>query len=169
MTISMSAFCRRSRPLVSAACFVRIALLTLFVNFVSIPAMAASVEMLMTSGCSCCHAWARHLRASGHTMTVKKLSMGQITRAKLDAGIPAMSTACHTARLDQYVIEGHVPVREIRRLLVERPDAIGLVVPGMPIGSPGMEAGSRRDAYDVLLLKRDGTTEVFERYPASPE
>ncbi len=169
MKVSMSALCGRSWRLIATARLVRIALMALFVNFVSIPAMAASVEMLMTSGCSCCHAWARHLRAAGHTVTAKNLSMGQLMRAKLDAGIPAMSTACHTARLDQYVIEGHVPVREIRRLLVERPDAIGLVVPRMPIGSPGMEAGNQRDAYDVMLIKRDGTMEIFERYPASQD
>lgn len=127
-------------------------------------ARAASVEMMTTSGCSCCHAWARHLRAAGFVVTVKDLAMGQLMRAKLNAGVPTALAACHTARLDGYVIEGHVPVREIERLLAERPDAIGLVVPGMPIGSPGMESDSRHEAYEVLLLKRDGTTEVFASY-----
>lgn len=130
-------------------------------------ASAASVEMLTTSGCSCCHAWARHLRAAGFDVSVKNLAMGQLMRTKLDAGIPATLAACHTARISGYIVEGHVPVRDIQRLLSERPDAIGLVVAGMPIGSPGMEAGSRREAYEVYLLKHDGKTEVYERYPSN--
>ncbi len=130
-------------------------------------ARAASVEMMTTSGCSCCHAWAKHLLAAGFDVTVKDLAMGQLMRAKLAAGVPAMLAACHTARIDGYIVEGHVPVREIQRLLIERPDAIGLVVPGMPLGSPGMEAGNRREAYEVLLLRRDGTTEVFQRYESA--
>ncbi len=125
---------------------------------------AVSVEMMTTSGCSCCHVWAKHLRAAGFDVTINDLAMGQLMRAKLDAGVPATLAACHTARIDGYIAEGHVPVREIQRLLVERPDAIGLVVPGMPLGSPGMESGNRGEAYEVLLLKRDGTTEVFQRY-----
>lgn len=130
-------------------------------------AMAASVEMITTSGCSCCHAWARYLRAAGFEVTVKDLAMGQLMRAKLDAGVPATLTACHTARIGGYIVEGHVPVREIERLLAEKPDAIGLVVPGMPLGSPGMESGHRREVYEVLLLKRDGTTQVFQRYESA--
>lgn len=77
--------------------------------------------------------------------------MGQLVKLKLDAGIPAGLTACHTARLEGYLIEGHVPGREVRRLLVERPEALGLVVPGMPVGSLGMEAGNKREPCEVLL------------------
>ena len=69
--------------------------------------------------------------------------------------------ACHTAKVDGYFIEGHVPATDIKRLLDEKPDAIGLTVPGMPVGGPGMEQGTRFDKYDVLLVKKDGTTEVF--------
>ena len=138
--------------------------LALLVILLPAAAMAASVEMMTTSGCSCCHAWARHLHAAGFEVTVKDLAMGQLMRAKLDAGVPATLAACHTARIGGYVVEGHVPAREIQKLLTERPDAIGLVVPGMPIGSPGMESGDRREAYEVLLLKRGGKTEVFARY-----
>lgn len=142
-------------------------LLAFLVNLLPAAAMAASVEMMTTSGCSCCHAWARHLRASGFEVTVKDLAMGQLMRAKLDAGVPAALAACHTARIGGYIVEGHVPVREIERLLAEKPDAIGLVVPGMPLGSPGMESGHRREAYEVLMLKRDGTTVVFQRYESA--
>lgn len=125
---------------------------------------AGALEMMTTSGCFCCHAWAKHLRDAGYSVAVKNLAMGQLMRQKLDAGVPATLAACHTGRIDGYVIEGHVPVREIQRLLSERPEAIGLAVAGMPIGSPGMEAGSKRAAYEVLLIKRDGTTGVFATY-----
>lgn len=132
-------------------------------------AFSASLEMLTTGGCACCHAWARHLREAGHEVVVKDLAMGQLMKMKLDAGIPAALTACHTARVEGYLIEGHVPEREIRRLLDERPEALGLVVPGMPVGSPGMESGSKREPFEVLLLKKDGSTEVFGRYDAQSE
>lgn len=125
---------------------------------------AGTLEMMTTSGCSCCHAWAKHLRDAGYSVTIKDLAMGQLMRQKLDAGVPATLAACHTGKIEGYVIEGHVPVREIRRLLAERPEAVGLAVPGMPIGSPGMEVGSKRAAYEVLLIKRNGTTEVFATY-----
>lgn len=127
---------------------------------------AGSVEIFTTSGCSCCVAWAKHLRSAGHTVTVKDVAMGELMRIKLAAGIPALLAACHTAKIDGFAIEGHVPAREIQRLLTERPDAVGLAVPGMPIGSPGMEAGSSRAAYDVLLVKKDGTNEVYASYAA---
>ena len=141
----------------------------LAICFFPVAATAASFEMMTTGGCSCCHAWARHLRAGGHEVVVKDLAMGQLIKMKLDAGIPVALTACHTARVDGYLIEGHVPEQDIRKLLAERPDALGLVVPGMPIGSPGMESGDKREAYEVLLLKKGGSTEVFARYGAQPE
>lgn len=94
--------------------------------------------------------------------------MGQLMKMKLDAGIPAGLTACHTAKVDGYLIEGHVPEQDISRLLAARPEGLGLIVAGMPIGSPGMESGDKREAYDVLLLKKDGSTEVFSRYGPQP-
>lgn len=141
----------------------------LAVTLLPAAAFSASLEMLTTGGCVCCHAWARHLRESGHEVVVKDLAMGQLMKMKIDAGIPAALTACHTARLEGYLIEGHVPEREVRRLIDERPEALGLVVPGMPIGSPGMESGSKREPYEVLLLKKDGSTEFFARYDAQSE
>jgi len=126
-------------------------------------AFSATLEMMTTGGCACCHAWARHLREAGHEVVAKDLAMGQLMKMKLDAGIPAALTACHTAKVEGYLIEGHVPERDVRRLLDERPDALGLIVPGMPIGSPGMESGNKPEPYKVLLLKKDGSTEVFAR------
>lgn len=144
-------------------------LATLAMTLLPAAAFSASLEMMTTGGCACCHAWARHLREAGHEVVVKDFAMGQLMKMKLDAGLPAALTACHTAKVEGYLIEGHVPERDVRRLLDERPDALGLVVPGMPIGSPGMESGNKREPYEVLLLKKDGSTEVFARYDAQPE
>ena len=83
---------------------------------------------------------------------------------KARAGITPELSSCHTAFIDGYFVEGHVPAGDVQRLLAERPDALGLTVPGMPIGSPGMEMGDQRDAYDTLLVLRDGSTEVFESH-----
>ena len=144
-------------------------LAVLAITLLPAAAFSASLEMMTTGGCACCHAWARHLREAGHEVVVKDLAMGQLMKMKLAAGIPAVHAACHTARVEGYLIEGHVPEREVRRLLDERPEGLGLVVPGMPIGSPGMESGSKREPYEVLLLKKDGSTEVFARYDAQSE
>ncbi len=124
-----------------------------------------TIELKKTESCSCCSAWADRMRAAGFVVRREDLTMGQLMRFKLKHGIRS-NFACHTARIGGYTIEGHVPEREIRRLLRERPDAIGLSVPGMPIGSPGMDYGSTREAYDVLLVRKDGSTAVYARYPA---
>lgn len=85
---------------------------------------------------------------------------------KVESGIPPEMTGCHTSKVAGFTIEGHVPIEDIERLIAEAPDAIGLAVPGMPMGSPGMEYGESRDAYQVFLINRDGTTSVFNSYPA---
>ena len=88
-------------------------------------------------------------------------------RYKFDNGIPQNMISCHTAQVEGYMIEGHVPTADIRRLLAERPTAIGLAVPDMPYGSPGMGPESRREAFDVFLIRHDATTKVFSRYDAA--
>jgi hypothetical protein len=125
------------------------------------------VHVTKTSTCGCCVAWIKHLEKDGLTVTSDNVAMGKLMQFKTANGIGLPLAACHTAKVGGYTIEGHVPVREIRRLLTERPEATGLAVPGMPIGSPGMDQGSQREAYDVLLVRRDGTTEVYASYPAS--
>jgi hypothetical protein len=127
---------------------------------------ATAIEVLKTAGCGCCRAWIEYMAGHGFEVTAKDLPMATLMQEKIEAGLKPGQTSCHTAFVEGYVIEGHVPVREVRRLLAERPDAIGLTVPDMPYGSPGMgEPGPDADPYDVLLVKRDGTTEVFARYP----
>ena len=129
-------------------------------------AAAGHVEVMSTNGCGCCIAWTKHLEENGYTAEIENLPMAELMQRKIAAGLKWTLTSCHTGMIEGYVIEGHVPAREIDRLLAERPDAIGLTVPNMPYGSPGMgEPGPVADPYDVLLVKRDGTTEVFASYP----
>jgi hypothetical protein len=107
--------------------------------------------------CSCCHKWVDHLRAAGFTVEVHDTVDLQAVKERV--GVPPAKGSCHTAEVAGYFIEGHVPAEDVRRLLAERPQARGLTVPGMPIGSPGMEVPSMQaQAYSVLLVKRDGST-----------
>lgn len=136
---------------------------------VSLPGLAhaagPAIEILTTEGCSCCLAWARHLEGHGYTPDIRKLPLDALQQRKLQLGVKQAVSSCHTGLIGGYVVEGHVPAREIARLLAERPDAIGLAIPDMPLGSPGMGEG-RADAepYEVLLLRKDGTTQVFASY-----
>ncbi len=125
---------------------------------------ARRMEVWKGPECGCCNDWIDHVQAAG--FSVKSYDTGNHEmRARL--GLPVRYGSCHTAWIDGYVIEGHVPAREIERLLRERPEAIGLAVPAMPVGSPGMdgpEYRGRKDPYDVLLVRRDGRATVFQSY-----
>lgn len=123
-----------------------------------------AVEVWKSPTCGCCAKWVEHLRANGFTVATKDVAYGVLSKVKRQAGVSPDHASCHTAKVGGYTIEGHVPVEDVKRLLAEKPDAVGLAVPGMPIGSPGMEAGSDKEPYEVLLLKKDGTTEVFARH-----
>ncbi|MDW8319593.1 MAG: DUF411 domain-containing protein [Anaerolineae bacterium] len=120
------------------------------------------VEVYKSPSCECCKHWIRHLEEQG--FPVRAINTDEVVRHKYRLGVPPGYGSCHTAEVAGYVIEGHVPAREIKRLLKERPKARGLTVPGMPIGSPGMEQGSRRDPYEVLLITPQGDTRVYARY-----
>jgi len=122
------------------------------------------IHVMKDPNCDCCSAWIEILEREGFTVTTEA-SMGTLLmRYKFENGIPQEMVSCHTGRVEGYMIEGHVPAADIRRLLQERPDAVGLTVPGMPFGSPGMGPESEREAYDVFLIRRDGNAEVFTRY-----
>ena len=127
-------------------------------------AQATPIEVRKTNGCGCCLAWMEHLEENGFAPTGQDMFAGLLVRFKLDNGVPPRMVSCHTALVDGYVIEGHVPASDIRRLLAERPDAVGLAVPEMPLGSPGMDQSRWREAYDVFLIRNDGSTEVFASY-----
>ena len=100
-----------------------------------------------------------------HGFPVKTENVDNLGPIKERVGVPYGLGACHTAEVDGYFIEGHVPAADVQRLLAEKPKAKGLVVPGMPIGSPGMEQGDRVDPYEVLLVHEDGSTSVYAKYP----
>jgi Cu/Ag efflux protein CusF len=128
-------------------------------------AQATTVQVWKDPNCGCCHLWVEHLQASGFKVEVRDVGN---TAARKRLGMPEQLGSCHTATVGGYVIEGHVPAADIHRLLKERPVALGLSVPGMPIGSPGMdgpEYKGRKDAYDVLLVQKDGSSKSFQRYP----
>jgi hypothetical protein len=125
---------------------------------------APSIEVWKSATCKCCGAWVKHLEANGFTVKVNAAEPSTLASLKRQAGIGDKLASCHTAMIDGYVIEGHVPGTDIKRLVAERPEAIGLTVPGMPVGSPGMEQGAEFEPYDVLLIKKDGATEVFAKH-----
>ena len=123
-----------------------------------------AIHVMKDPSCGCCSAWIEILENDGFIVTTEASAGTLLMRYKLDNGIPQEMVSCHTGRVNGYMIERHVPVADIRRLLVERADAVGLAVPGMPYGSPGMGPESEREAYDVFLNQRDGSTEVFTSY-----
>lgn len=121
-------------------------------------------EVWKDPNCGCCKDWVAQLAQAGFEVRVSDSGNNGV-RARL--GIPARLGSCHTARIGGYAVEGHVPVREILRLLHEKPRAVGLAVPGMPIGAPGMDGpayGGRKNPYDVLLVQADGSSTVYQSY-----
>lgn len=130
---------------------------------VLLPAMAAAAEVTVYKSpyCGCCGAWVTHMKDHGHD--VKTVEMEDLTAIKKMTGVAESLQSCHTAVVDGYVIEGHVPASDVARLLREKPKAKGLAVPGMPVGSPGME-GPAPQAYDVLLFQGDGSAAVYARH-----
>ena len=123
-----------------------------------------TVDVYKSPTCACCSKWVEHLRDFG--ITVHTTDTEDMTRVKARHAVPPQVESCHTALVDGYVIEGHVPAATIRRLLDERPGIAGLAVAGMPIGSPGMEVpGVKAQPYNVLRFDKDGETRVFAEYP----
>jgi hypothetical protein len=118
------------------------------------------VTVYKDPGCGCCTGWVEHLEAAGFPVTANNTSRMNAVKARL--GVPHELAACHTAEVDGYVIEGHVPAAAIDKLLAERPTAKGLAVPGMPVGSPGMEGGEP-ETYDVVLFG-PGEPRIFGKY-----
>ena len=126
---------------------------------VALPRMAVH----RTPSCGCCSVWIEHMKDAGFEVDVHDMvDMGPV---KERLGVPYTKGSCHTAEVGGYLIEGHIPAADIKRLLEERPDARGLVLPGMPLGSPGMEVPEgQQQPYTVELVRRDGTTEPFAQH-----
>ena len=131
------------------------------------PAISAApaplVEVFKSPTCGCCGAWVDHMKAAGFAVKVNEVD--DTTAARKRLGLPDTYGSCHTATVGGYVVEGHVPAAEVKRLLASRPVALGLAVPGMPPSSPGMDVPGRTDPYQVLLVDQQGRATVFARYP----
>ncbi len=126
------------------------------------PALGAApaLEVWKNRACGCCSAWARLFEAAGFAVTIHEVD--DVAEARAAAGVPPDLGGCHTAKVEGYVIEGHVPVDAVQRLLAERPSVKGLSVPGMPVGSPGMEIeGAPADPFEVIAFAADGSRYVF--------
>jgi hypothetical protein len=120
------------------------------------------VQVFKNPNCGCCGAWVDHMKAAGFTVSVSEVDDTSVARKKY--GLPDRFGSCHTAVVGGYVVEGHVPASDVKKMLAMKPVAVGLAVPGMPVGSPGMEMGSRKDPYQVLLVTKDGRERVFSTY-----
>ena len=128
-------------------------------------ARPVGLEIWKDASCGCCGDWIAHMEANGFKVDAIHDSGNNAVRARL--GLAAKYGSCHTALIGGYVVEGHVPAADVQRLLRDKPQALGLAVPGMPIGSPGMDGpvyGGRRDKYDTLLVLRDGSSKVFQSH-----
>lgn len=121
----------------------------------------AEIVMYKNEGCQCCAKWAEYMEARG--FAVETINAENLFAVKSEQGIPSDMGACHTALVNGYVVEGHVPAEDVKRMLREQPDAAGLVVPGMPASSPGMNTAFN-EPFKVFLLKEDGSTEVYAQH-----
>jgi hypothetical protein len=117
-----------------------------------------TVIVYKTPSCGCCNGWVEHLEAAGFTVDARNVT--DIMSVKRDGGVPVSMSSCHTAIIDGYVVEGHVPADHVKRLLAERPEIAGIALPGMPMGSPGMEGLNARP-YQVLSFTSDGESAIF--------
>lgn len=139
------------------------ALTVLLAAFPTLAGNLPNVEVYKSPVCGCCAGWVDHVRDSGFPVTERDLE--DMSMIKQMAGVPERLGSCHTAMVDGHLIEGHVPASDIKRLLKLRPEGRGLAVPGMPIGSPGMEQGDQHDPYDVILFGSSEGDKVFSRHP----
>lgn len=122
-------------------------------------AAVPTVEVFRNPGCSCCEIWAGHMRRAGFSITM--VDDPELAARRAGLGVPEAISGCHTALIGDYVVEGHVPPEDVMRLLAEKPDARGLAVPGMPMGSPGMDGGSTAEPYDVLIFTAGASWKVY--------
>jgi hypothetical protein len=123
-------------------------------------AAAQTVEAFKDAGCGCCGGWIAHMQQNGFSVNAANVEPDRMQQVKSRAGISPDIASCHTTFVEGHFVEGYVPTEDVKRLLSQRPDVVGLAAPGMPLGSPGME-GSGAQRYQVLLVRKDGATEVF--------
>jgi len=123
---------------------------------------APVVEVYKSPTCGCCKDWVSHMRENGFEVNVHNTN--DVAPIKREAGIPQRLSSCHTAMVDGYVVEGHVPAADVKRMLAERPTITGISAPGMPVGSPGMEMGDRKDPYSVVTFDESGKITLFSSH-----
>ena len=138
----------------------------LFAAVLFVPSLAAAnaITVYKTATCGCCADWVRHMEQAGFRPTVHDVPRDALIERKKSLRVDPGLGACHTATIDGYVVEGHVPAADVRRLLDEQPAIAGIAVPGMPQGSPGMDYGQRREAYNVIAFDDAGGFRVFARH-----
>ena len=125
-------------------------------------AMNHELTVFRSPTCGCCGQWIEHMKAAG--FNVKDEIIEDVNSIKEQYGLPGTLASCHTAIADGYVIEGHIPAEDVQRLLLDKPDIAGIAVPGMPIGSPGMESGDYVEPYAVFSFIEDGSTKIFAEH-----
>lgn len=141
-----------------------IATLAMSAQSENVLASSDALIVYRTESCGCCGEWVKRMSSKGLKSDVNFVSDETLISIKSQLGIPTGLTSCHSATIGKYFIEGHVPAIDILRLLIEKPKARGLCVPGMPIGSPGMEMGNNKEHFQTLLVSENGETQVFNRH-----
>lgn len=142
--------------------FKRLVALAPAMLFACAPAAASTIEVMKAASCGCCAEWVDHLREEGFTVKVDDVEdPGVVSKAM---GVPDNLRSCHVAKVARYAVEGHVPAADIKRLLSQKPKAIGIAVAGMPMGSPGMDQGSAKQAYNTVIFEKDGKQKVFAHH-----
>lgn len=121
-----------------------------------------TMTVYKSPSCGCCSKWIDIMKSKGFKVDV--IETNEVNNIKQKAGLQAGQTSCHTAFVDGYVVEGHVDYSAVKKMLVEKPNILGITVPGMPIGSPGMEQGNTKQAYNILYVNKDGSTGVYEAH-----
>lgn len=162
MTLKISRFQSHQSVKLFVSCFVALVTVILLTTATGTASELPEFDVYRDPSCSCCGGWIDHLAEQG--FQPKSIPTDDMDALKQQYGVPEALTSCHTAVIDGYVIEGHVPADDIKRLLAERPHIVGIAVPGMPVGTPGMESGDDRDSFSVLSFDEQGNTEVFNEY-----
>jgi len=153
---------RNTKIYIGTATVAALALLSFMLWPILKSATGPEIVIYKSPTCGCCTKWASYLEDNGFNVT--QINTRNIDTVKQNQRIPSNLSSCHTAIIDGYIVEGHVPASAIRRMLKEKPAIKGISVPGMPIGSPGMEQGTRIQPYDVLAIHADGSTAIYESY-----
>jgi hypothetical protein len=122
------------------------------------------IVVYKTPTCGCCALWVEHMRQNGFQPEVHDVSAAQVRAVSQAAGLKDEGTSCHTAKVGSYIVEGHVPASDVQRMLKDKPAIAGIAAPGMPMGSPGMEQGGAKEAYDVVAFTKDGKTSVYAKH-----